>query len=157
MLTILDLMGVIAFVISIAIILANRIRHHVDKKQMISEFDELVREMDSILDDLNLYDNDLLYDVDVSLRDYFRRHGSDIVRLSDRLRSSRTAFYLTDKPHRLRGEFLVWLSTRFYEQNQEDEDERIRVWVNGISEYRELKRGWQTSARTRQRVQPQSQ
>ena len=104
---------------------------------MYDEGLELLKEIDAILNDINLDDEDLLVAIDMSLMDYFNKHKSRIVFLSKELQERRTLpFNLMGKKYILLGSLLDWMFTRFYDAYQEDE-ERIRVWTNNVKEYRE--------------------
>ena len=134
-----DIVAIVALGVSLAVVAAQIIKIQTNRKQMRNDVNDLLKEMDLILNDIDLDDKDALYDIDMSLRGYYEKHGSKIEGLVDQLHKSRTLFYRKDKSSRSHGEFLEWLMTKFYESNQEEE-ERIRVWSKNIPRYRELKK-----------------
>lgn len=134
-----DIVAIVALLLSLFAVVAQIIKSHTSREQMRNDVNDLLKELDLILNGIELDDKDMLYDVDMSLRGYFEKHGPKIKGLAEQLHNSRTLLYRKNKSYRLHGEFLEWLITKFYESDQEEE-ERIRVWSNNIPRYKKLKK-----------------
>lgn len=129
------LFSIVAFVIP-------QYKYNAEKKQLYNQGIKLLEDMDLILNDADLDNSDLLYEIDLSLMDYYKTNNADIIYVANKLRDIRTPLFRSeDEMCKSLGEFLDWMMRDFYEMNQDDEDERIRVWANNVKTYRKRKHG----------------
>ena len=135
----------IALVFSVcvsALAVGNMVRASINaisaQRQLRDEAENVLKDIDRIINDTNVYSEEEVYEVDLSLKSYFDENRVKIQDLANRLQKRQPALSHKDRSLPKLGALLEWVIRDFYHVDQEEE-ERIRIWSQNVPNYHQRK------------------
>ena len=92
----------------------------------------LCYDLKRILNDFDENNEEEHYEIELSLHSYFKDNKRHLQKLADELLAVKPWYYSKDEILPKIGFMIKWLQEEFYNEDEE-EDERIRVWSKNIN------------------------
>lgn len=113
--------------------------HHIksERKKLHQESKHILYELKTILQDAYTDDEELLYEIDLSLGRYYGKNSACLISLHSRIQDRGNPWYYRDKKKLTLddiADLLLWVAKDIYYPDYEEE-ERIRIWSQNVPEF----------------------